>query len=1188
MYKMKKSKVLKRILSVFLAITIIFSSAYVGLGEVEFSGDFAVVAKASGTSFNEMLDRANALVNYEWIPSKRIYTWKGNKYNGKTYFEAGETVKGVPYTLFTSEVVSRSQCSLIDYKKVASSNYSTTKYCVSVSDTRTGPVYGSCCATFVAEVFGGSFVNSSGHPKTYNVGGIRNLGKTSYNVLAKNIIAGDAISDTNGDHVVWVGAVTDSSITIYECTPPISQKVVLSKSKYVNSSGYLVYGGKTYSVVTKSSEISYTKTLKVYFNANGGSIDSDTYKLSSNLIYKTSDSTKYYQPWVYNNKKTNGLVNYGTFGLYKTGYKFVGWGTSASGGTIYDQNDATLLPTDINPNVANGDCSTTLYAIWKPNELSVNYNANGGSIDSDTYKLSSNIVCNIADSSKVAQLWTYNNSKTAGLYNYNSMGLYKTGYTFAGWGTTASGDKIYSQSDDTLLPTTLNANIKNGDCTTTLYAIWVPNELSVYYNANGGSISSDTYKLTSNIVCNIADGSKVAQLWTYNNKKSAGLYNRKSMGLYKTGYTFAGWGTSSDGGTIFNQNDVDLLPATINKNLANGSCATTLYAIWEPNELSVYYNANGGSINSDTYKLSNGIVCNISDSSNLCQIWTYNNKKTNGLMNYSNTMGLYKPGHIFVGWGTTPEGATIFGQSDSELLPTDINPNIVNGDCSTTLYAIWKSEDEIHSYTIEDVITEPTCTNSGLKRFYCSEHSDCGMYKEIEIPATGHIYGEWETVLHSTCMTNGSQIKKCTCGDMVTESLEILEHNYSSEWSVDKEATCTEDGSKSHHCMNENCTEKADITVISAKGHDYSDWTITKYASCKEIGSREKSCACGDVFSEDIPLRDCTFSDVWTIDKAATCLEDGSKSYHCLVCDNKEEVTVISATGHNYLLENELDVHPHTTTHICSFCQDTVIEDHVISDCLECNFTITAVDSSSYKLVSYIGAETDVVIPATYKENTVTTISNGCFKGNTSIKSVDIADGINLIGSLAFMNCTSLKKVIIPASVTSIGTQAFYGFTGTIYCTRNSVAHEYAVANNINYVLISIMGTENTQIDYDNSLVFTNVRYSSEILEILGVSETATVIPIASHIFGNYELLGTGSILTVFDGNDYIGDFTLIVEGDLNGDSVVDVIDAALAQRYSAGFDEPTENEIYAANGCFSDEIDVVSYQNVVNQALAR
>ena len=44
-------------------------------------------------------------------------------------------------------------------------------------------------------------------------------------------------------------------------------------------------------------------------------------------------------------------------------------------------------------------------------------------------------------------------------------------------------------------------------------------------------------------------------------------------------------------------------------------------------------------------------------------------------------------------------------------------------------------------------------------------------------------------------------------------------HSYSSEWTIDKAATCTEPGSKSHHCIF--CDAKADVTEIAKTNHDY-------------------------------------------------------------------------------------------------------------------------------------------------------------------------------------------------------------------------------------------------------------------------------------------------------------------------------------------------------------------------------
>ena len=65
-------------------------------------------------------------------------------------------------------------------------------------------------------------------------------------------------------------------------------------------------------------------------------------------------------------------------------------------------------------------------------------------------------------------------------------------------------------------------------------------------------------------------------------------------------------------------------------------------------------------------------------------------------------------------------------------------------------------------------------------------------------------------------------------------------HNFSEEWTVDKEATCKEEGSKSHHCAN--CSEKADVTAIPTTDHNYGEWIIDTNATCEVNGEKHRVC----------------------------------------------------------------------------------------------------------------------------------------------------------------------------------------------------------------------------------------------------------------------------------------------------------------------------------------------------------
>ena len=73
--------------------------------------------------------------------------------------------------------------------------------------------------------------------------------------------------------------------------------------------------------------------------------------------------------------------------------------------------------------------------------------------------------------------------------------------------------------------------------------------------------------------------------------------------------------------------------------------------------------------------------------------------------------------------------------------------------------------------------------------------------------------------------------------------------------------------------------------------------------------------------------------------------------------------------------------------------------------------------------------QNELVIPATLKGKSVTSISDYAFQHYTSLKSITISEGVTSISMYAFRGCTSLTSITIPESVTSIGLCAFEGCT---------------------------------------------------------------------------------------------------------------------------------------------------------------
>lgn len=151
----------------------------------------------------------------------------------------------------------------------------------------------------------------------------------------------------------------------------------------------------------------------------------------------------------------------------------------------------------------------------------------------------------------------------------------------------------------------------------------------------------------------------------------------------------------------------------------------------------------------------------------------------------------------------------------------------------------------------EDAAVAATCTTAGK-----TAGSHCLVCNTIikaqeEIPATGHSFGKWEKVKAPTCMGRGSVKRACDiCGYIEIKDIAANGHVWNTDYTVDKQPTCTETGSKSIHCRN--CREVKDVKAIEALGHTLGDWIIDKPATVETAGSRHKECeTCGAILEKE-------------------------------------------------------------------------------------------------------------------------------------------------------------------------------------------------------------------------------------------------------------------------------------------------------------------------------------------------
>ena len=134
----------------------------------------------------------------------------------------------------------------------------------------------------------------------------------------------------------------------------------------------------------------------------------------------------------------------------------------------------------------------------------------------------------------------------------------KTGYTFGGW---------YSDSKYTKKVTTIPTGSTGNK---TFYAKWNANTYKLVFRGNGSNSGS-----LANLSCNYGS-----------------TYTLRANAFKRTGYTFVGWNTKSNGtGTTYRDK------AKV-KNLTTSKGKTiTLYAQWKPVKYTIKYNLNGGKNN---------------------------------------------------------------------------------------------------------------------------------------------------------------------------------------------------------------------------------------------------------------------------------------------------------------------------------------------------------------------------------------------------------------------------------------------------------------------------------------------------------------------------------------------------------------------------------------------------------------
>lgn len=250
----------------------------------------------------------------------------------------------------------------------------------------------------------------------------------------------------------------------------------------------------------------------------------------------------------------------------------------------------------------------------------------------------------------------------------------------------------------------------------------------------------------------------------------------------------------------------------------------------------------------------------------------------------------------------------------------------LNGDYTTAETAVGMDVEHITegSYYIYALYMNK-CSHSNTNPATCKTGktcADCGKVLDNVLDPTKHAE---EAIWVKTDDENHHKHYPCCGADEETNE----PHEWDTERTVDKPATCTEKGEDSIHCKK--CDARKDVGVLNALGHDFAEeYTTTKEPDCENDGSETRKCTRCDEGMDTcaIPKLGHDFAADYTVDEEPDCTNKGSKSKHCSRCDAKDDVQEVPALGHDFPEEFVVDVKPTCTksgseSRHCTRCDET-------------------------------------------------------------------------------------------------------------------------------------------------------------------------------------------------------------------------------------------------------------------------
>lgn len=271
------------------------------------------------------------------------------------------------------------------------------------------------------------------------------------------------------------------------------------------------------------------------------------------------------------------------------------------------------------------------------------------------------------------------------------------------------------------------------------------------------------------------------------------------------------------------------------------------------------------------------------------------------------------------------------------------------------------------------------------------------------------------------------------------------------------------------------------------------------------------------------------------VDESKSIIESGDWVYESIDSDTHWEIDEYVGEGGNVVVPRFFNnkmvvtigsysfVNNNTVTAVTANSPIWTIGEYAFLNCsslesFACNFALKEIGDGAFLGTSslrHIDLETSAV----------TVIRPHVFS-NSGISEIQLPESCSEIMHDAFAQCPDLVKLVIPRSVTVIGDDAFARSDNlVIYCYTDSAAHQYAVANNIPFVLLDAVPEGYLLGDTDNN----------DDVEVIDATWLQRYV----------ALMDIGVIEDT------------VMQGDVDGDGDASVVDATFIMRYCVGISTP-------------------------------